>query len=37
MKQSRILLAAAIAAAFAVPATHAQSRTDAAQAEQAAQ
>ena len=37
MKQSQILLAAVIAAAFAIPAAHAQSQTDAAKAEQSAQ
>src|SRR3546814_14219241 len=36
MKQSRILLAAVITAAFAATVAHAQSQTDAAQAEQAA-
>src|SRR3546814_4155889 len=36
MKQSRILLAAVITAAFAAPVAHAQSQTDSEQAEQAA-
>src|SRR3546814_12255387 len=36
MKQSRILLAAVITAAFAAPVAHSQSQTDAAQADQAA-